>query len=120
MQKFAIYAICALSLATGCGKPAKITVREADGAQTTATIPQGMSAAELIQLRGIADAALTIRAEHQAQTYQLHRAQLDAQHAADARRDYLFLAGLAITCLCLAACVIGCFGIHCVWKGRPK
>ena len=104
---------------SGCGKDAQITLREADGTRTEATIPQGMSDAELIQLRGMADNALTLRAERQAHIFELDMARATASAQAQARQDYMLLAAFAVLCLSSAACIIACVAVRAL-IGRAK
>ena len=120
MQRWVGVLLAAFLLA-GCHDKASLEVKESDGAKVSVSLPQGLTAAELIQICGILDNSLTVRAERNVLAYQSQQAQILAQQAQAARRDYLALARFAIVCLSLAASVIGCFGIRYAFKrgGRP-
>ena len=69
-----IFAVLFVALA-GCRKPTTVEVRQ-DGANVVVSIPADATAAELIQMRGVLDASLTIKAERERMAFALKQAQI--------------------------------------------
>ena len=65
MKRFWI--ITSLLILAGCAeKPAKIEVKESNGAKTTIELPQGLAAQDLIALQTLTANAMILRADQQA------------------------------------------------------
>ena len=73
-QSIIILVIMAAML-SGCRKETQVEVKQ-DGAKISVNIPQDASAAELIQMRGVIDASLTVKAERERMAFELAQAKL--------------------------------------------
>ena len=114
--RFFVLLLLGSALLGGCQPSAEVTIKDSDGAAVSVSLPQGLTATELIQLRGMTDAVLTIRADKQIKTYQWQQARQAAQQATAARRDDVAVAVFGMGCLSVVTITLG--GAACYFFGR--